>query len=108
MIVHVTRTGGRLIEARRAQRSFGDGFITAEIRDLQEPWMAHVDAMLADEALVSAVHHALVQRHPQSRRRGQEQLQTGSTLATFRRKSPRSVQAEDWLGIRKNCTGEQV
>jgi hypothetical protein len=29
-------------------------------------------------------------------------------LATFRRKSPRSVQAEDWLGIRKNCTGEQV
>src|ERR1700722_19090016 len=32
--------------------------------------MAHVDAMLADEALVSAVHHALVRRHPQSRRRG--------------------------------------
>jgi transposase, IS5 family len=32
--------------------------------------MAHVDAMLADEAMVSAVHHALVQRHPQSRRRG--------------------------------------
>src|ERR1700693_757618 len=32
--------------------------------------MAHVDAMLADEAMVSAVHRALVQRHPQSRRRG--------------------------------------
>ena len=59
-----------MIEARRAQRSFGDGFITAEIKDLQEPWMAHVDAMLADEAMVSAVHQALVQRHPQSRRRG--------------------------------------
>jgi IS5 family transposase len=59
-----------LIEVRRAQRSFGDGFITAEIKDLQEPWMAHVDAMLADEAMVSAVHQALVQRHPQSRRRG--------------------------------------
>jgi IS5 family transposase len=59
-----------LIEVRRAQRSFGDGFITAEIKDLQEPWMAHVDAMLADEAMVSAVHHALVQRHPQSHRRG--------------------------------------
>jgi len=59
-----------LIEVRRAQRSFGDGFITAEIKDLQEPWMAHVDAMLDDEAMVSAVHHALVQRHPQSRRRG--------------------------------------
>ena len=59
-----------MIEARRAQRSFGDGFITAEIRDLQEPWMTHVDAMLADEAMVSAVHRALVQRHPQSRQRG--------------------------------------
>ena len=59
-----------MIEVRRAQRSFGDGFITAEIKDLQEPWMAHVDAMLANEAMVSAVHQALVQRHPQSRRRG--------------------------------------
>jgi hypothetical protein len=65
--LHVTRTGGHLIEARRAQRSFGDGFITAEIKDLQEPWMTHVDAMLADEAMVSAVHQALARRHPQSR-----------------------------------------
>ena len=40
-----------MIEARRAQRSFGDGFITAEINDLQEPWMTHVDAMLADEVM---------------------------------------------------------
>jgi transposase, IS5 family len=30
----------------------------------------HVDAMLADEAMVSAVHHALVQRHPKSHQRG--------------------------------------
>ena len=59
-----------MIEARHAQRSFGDGFITAEIQDLREPWMAHVDAVLADEAMVSVVHQALVQRHPQSRRRG--------------------------------------
>ena len=59
-----------MIEVRRAQRSFGDGFITAEIKDLREPWMAHVDAILADEAMVSAVHQALVRRHPQSRRRG--------------------------------------
>jgi transposase, IS5 family len=59
-----------LIEVRRAQFSFGDGFITAEIKDLQEPWITHVDAMLADEAMVLAVRQALVQRHPQSRRRG--------------------------------------
>ncbi len=32
--------------------------------------MTHVDAMLADEAMVSAVHQALARRHPQSRRRG--------------------------------------
>ena len=32
-----------MIEARHAQRSFGDGFITAEINDLREPWMAHVE-----------------------------------------------------------------
>jgi len=55
-----------LIEARHAQRSFGDGFITAEIKDRQEPWMTHVDAMLADEAMVSAVHQVLVRRYPQA------------------------------------------
>jgi IS5 family transposase len=32
--------------------------------------MAHVDAMLADEVIVSGVHQSLVHRHPQSRRRG--------------------------------------
>ena len=32
--------------------------------------VTHVDEMLTDEALVSAVHQALVQRHPQSCRRG--------------------------------------
>ena len=32
--------------------------------------MTHVDAMLADEVMVSVVHQALVQRHLQSRRRG--------------------------------------
>ncbi len=59
-----------MIEARRAQRSFGDGLIAAEVADLREPWMPHVDAMLADEAIVTAVYEALAQRHPQSRRRG--------------------------------------
>jgi IS5 family transposase len=34
-----------MIEMRRAQRSFGDGLITAEIGDLREPWMAHADAV---------------------------------------------------------------
>jgi IS5 family transposase len=41
-----------MIEMRRAQRSFGDGLIAAEIGDLREPWMTRADAVLADEGLV--------------------------------------------------------
>ena len=59
-----------MIEARRVQRSFGDGLIRAEVADLREGWMERVDAMLEDDAIVAAVHEALAQRHPQSRRRG--------------------------------------
>jgi IS5 family transposase len=59
-----------MIEARRAQRSFGDGLIAAEVTDLREAWMTQVDALLADDAIVAAVYEALARRHPQSRRRG--------------------------------------
>jgi hypothetical protein len=59
-----------MIEARRLQRSFGDGLIAAEVNDLQEAWMAHVDAMLVDDEIIAAVHQALAQRHPNSGRRG--------------------------------------
>jgi hypothetical protein len=41
-----------MIEMRRAQRSFGDGLIAAEVDDLREPFMAHADAVLADEQLM--------------------------------------------------------
>jgi IS5 family transposase len=40
-----------MIEMRRAQLSFGDGLIAAAVDDLREPWMAHADAVLADEQL---------------------------------------------------------
>ena len=33
IVLHFSSTGGGLIEVRRAQRSFGDGFIMAEIND---------------------------------------------------------------------------
>jgi transposase, IS5 family len=59
-----------MIEMRRAQLSFGDGLITAEVDDLREPWMAHADAVLADEELVATVYEALAKRHPNSRSRG--------------------------------------
>jgi IS5 family transposase len=59
-----------MIEMRRAQLSFGDGLITAEVGDLREPWMAHADAVLADEQLMTTVYEALAKRHPKSRSRG--------------------------------------
>ena len=59
-----------MIEMRRAQLSFGDGFIAEEVSDLREDWMKHADAVLADEDIVAAVYEALARRHPQSRRRG--------------------------------------
>jgi len=59
-----------VIQARRLQRSFGDGLIAAEIKDLQDAWMPHVDTILADDEIIAAVYQALAQRHPNSRRRG--------------------------------------
>ena len=59
-----------MIETRRLQRSFGDGLIVAEVKDLRDAWMPHVDAILADDEIIAAVHQALAQRHPNSRRRG--------------------------------------
>lgn len=59
-----------MIDARRLQRTFGDGFVADAVTDLQEVWMRHADAILNDDALVSAVYAALGARHPQSRTRG--------------------------------------
>src|SRR6516165_2834730 len=62
--------GGSMIEARRLQRSFGDGLIAAEIKDLQESWMQHADVVLQDDAIIVAVHQTLAHRHPNSRSHG--------------------------------------
>ena len=48
-----------MIEMRRAQRSFGDGLIAEEVKDLREGWMDHADRLLDDEAIVAAVYEAL-------------------------------------------------
>jgi len=55
---------------RRAQRSFGDGLIAEEVKDLREGWMEHADRLLDDEAIVAAIYDALGRRHPKSRSRG--------------------------------------
>jgi len=59
-----------VIELRRAQRSFGDGSIADEVKDLREGWMNHADRRLDDEAIVTLVYEALGRRHPKSRSRG--------------------------------------
>ena len=59
-----------MIERRRLQRSFGDGVIADEVKDLREKWMNHADRLLDDEAIVSLVYQALGRRHPKSRSRG--------------------------------------
>jgi IS5 family transposase len=61
-----------MIEMRRAQRSFGDGLIAAEVDGLREDWMEPADQVLADEALVAAVYEALGTRHPKSKSRGRQ------------------------------------
>ena len=59
-----------MIDARRLQRTFGDGFVAESVADLQEAWMRHADSILNDDALVAAVYEALGRRHPKSRTRG--------------------------------------
>ena len=59
-----------MIDARRVQRTFGDGFVAEAVDDLQEAWMRQADALLDDDTLVAAVYDALSRRHPQSRTRG--------------------------------------
>ena len=44
-----------MIDARRLQRRFGDGFVAEAITDLQEAWMRHADAILNDDHLVAVV-----------------------------------------------------
>ena len=59
-----------MIDARRMQRTFSDGFVADAVVALQEAWMRHADVILADEQLVSTVYEALARRSPKSRTRG--------------------------------------
>jgi IS5 family transposase len=59
-----------VIDIRRRQRNFGDGFIRETVDELWEDWMRHADAILADEELLETIHHALLKRRPRSRTHG--------------------------------------
>jgi transposase, IS5 family len=79
-----------VIKARRLQRSFGDGLIAAEVKDLQDAWMPHVDAILADDEIIAAVQQAFAQRHPNSRRRGRPGFSAEVVLRLLVRKHLRN------------------
>ena len=59
-----------MIDIRRQQRNFGDGFIHEAVDELWEDWMHNADLILTDEELLEIVHRALQQRHPRSRTHG--------------------------------------
>jgi transposase, IS5 family len=61
-----------VIERWRAQRSFGDGLIAAEVADLYEAWMRQADRVLDDPQILAPVYEALAKRCPKSRSRGRK------------------------------------
>ena len=67
MTRHREARGPVVIERRRAQRSFGDGLIAAEVADLHEAWMRQADRILDDPQIVAPVYETLAQRRPRSR-----------------------------------------
>lgn len=59
-----------MTDARRLQRTIGDGFVAEAVGDVPEAWMPQADARLDDDQLLATVYDALGPRHPQSRTRG--------------------------------------
>lgn len=59
-----------MIDLRRQQHSFGDGFIRETVNELWDEWMRNADTILADEDLLQIVHEALQRRRPHSRTHG--------------------------------------
>jgi len=59
-----------VIDLRRQQHRFGDGFIRETVDELWEGWMRHADEILVDEQLLETIHHALQRRRPRSRTHG--------------------------------------
>ena len=48
-----------MIKTHCAQRSFGDGLIAEEVKDLHEAWMKHADQLLGDPEIVAAVERVI-------------------------------------------------
>ena len=59
-----------MIEARRRQIHFADGFIAEAVEDLWEPWMQQADTVLEDEKLLLLIQQELAKRYKKSKTRG--------------------------------------
>ena len=59
-----------MIQHRRRQRTFADGFMAEEVGDLWEPWMRQADEVLQDEELLNLVQQELAKRCRKSKTRG--------------------------------------
>src|ERR1700760_3656657 len=95
--------GQSVIKTHRAQRSFGDGLIAEEVKDLHEAWMKHADQLLGDPQIVAAVYEALVQRHPQSRKRGRPGVPAEVVLRLLVLKHMRARRGRTADGVRSSC-----
>lgn len=58
-----------MIQHRRRQRTFADGFMAEEVGDLWEPWMRQADEVLQDEELLNLVQQELAKRCRKSKTR---------------------------------------
>jgi transposase, IS5 family len=59
-----------MIETRRLQLHFADGFISEAVEDLWEPWMRQADRVLEDEQLLLLIQQELSKRYKKSKARG--------------------------------------
>ena len=84
-----------MIVARRLQRSFADGLIMEEVKDLWEPWMRHADEALHDDRLLEIIQQELNKRCKKSRTRGRPSTPAEVVLRILLLKHMRGWSYED-------------
>ena len=84
-----------MIAARRLQRSFADGLIMEEVKDLWEPWMRHADEALNDDELLGIIQQELSKRYKKSKTRGRPSTPAEVVLRMLLLKHMRGWSYED-------------
>ena len=84
-----------MIAARRLQRSFADGLIMEEVKDLWEPWMRHADEALNDDGLLEIIQLELSKRCKKSKTRGRPSTPAEVVLRMLLLKHMRGWSYED-------------